>query len=367
MKTVLYVTHASLTNPTRGTPIRMRHIALELAHSHRLILCAQDIDVSGNFTFIKYPSQLQGLKKIRFFRDLVRKEKIDVVVTSTETNIKLPVLLKYFTGVKIVIDLHGIHAEERYFAGAIRWWSKILYGLFVRTMLAQYDLILPVSKRLGDYYRIWNKQYIVAYGGVDEKEFSPESYKAPDVFTVGYMGNPRVYQGLEYLVEALGKLKEASITFRLLLIVSGKEDDATKELLEKNHLTDLTELHRNVPHHLVNDIIKQSSVLVIPRPSVIMTEYAYPSKLPEYLMTGVPTLVTEVGPVKELSELVTCKPYYMIPAKNIAEHLFMALKELSVMSSAERKKISDCGVSLVRKHLLWKHVGDTISAALEKL
>ncbi len=368
---VLYVMHGTLKDPKRGTPIRMRHIALQLQREHELLVCVSEVDERDGFNWISYPTKLGGLKKLFFFLKLIKDNRIQLIVTSTETNIKLPVLIKWFTGVNIAIDLHGIHAEELLFMEKVSIVRASTYGIYVRFFLWFYDLVLPVSNKLGDYYGGWIRRYHAVYGGVDENEFNDPVFATPcGKLVIGYMGNTRRYQGLEELLVAIRTLrlkKEKCPDILLNLVLSGvKKADVTK-LLDEYDLTDIAKIHLDVPHDLVGRIITTSSVLVIPRLPLKMTEYAYPSKLPEYLACGVPVITTDVGPVSELAQLVACNPFILIPSEKISEHVFNAIEAISKMSDVERSGYVRCAKELVSKHLLWDIVGDKMNNVLRTI
>lgn len=369
-KKILYLTHASLKDPMRGTPIRMRHIAKQLNRGHNLIVCATEIDQNDDFEFVEYPQKLRGMQKLLFFVRLVKKQKIDIVITSTETNIKLPILIKFFTGVKIVLDLHGIHVEELVYAKKISRFYALMYSSLICVCLPFYNLVLPVSEKLGNYYGRWIRRFKVIYGGVDLCEFKVHSTSNTDKeMIIGYMGNARPYQGLKELLGSIEILRSKGYqSIKVNLVLSGITDTELSSLLDCYKLRNVTTFVLNAPHADVSKYIKTSSVLVIPRLMLPMTEYAYPSKLPEYLALRIPVIVTNVGPIDEIFRLnKNCSPMIVISPINIISNLANAIESFMHMSSVEKIALTSCAMRLVESSLAWDVIGDEMNDMLAKL
>lgn len=209
MKNILFISNVSLKNPIRGTPLRIYNFLIQIKSNHKLFICAKDVPVELSDYFMFYPGG-SAFKRLFYFLNFIKKNKIDVVFTATETGIKLPIFLKAFSGVKIAIDLHGLYGEELYFKGAISNFRRFFYDKFVKFCLNFYDLIFVVSKKLADYYKKTSSRIEVVYGGVNLKN-AAGSRASPPVFTIGYMGNARPYQGLDYLLDAAKNIKDKNL------------------------------------------------------------------------------------------------------------------------------------------------------------
>jgi glycosyltransferase involved in cell wall biosynthesis len=367
MKHILFVSNVRLKDPIRGTPLRIYNFLNQIQKEHILWICAAEVPGFFQDFFIPYPTQFSRIRKLIFFKKIIKEKRIDIVLTATESNIRLPILLKWLTGVKIVIDIHGLRAEELYFEGEINKLKKLLLDLLIKFYLYCYDHIFVVSEKLKSYYSIINKNITVIYGGVNLFEFlDGTSEKLSDTnFVIGYMGNLRPYQGLDYLLEAVRNIKEKKLfDFRLNLVIHGDEKELVNKLKEFN-LRDITDIHFNVPHKEVYEIISKSSVLVIPRPSLPLTEYAYPSKLPEMLAIGKPVILTNVGPVREL--LKDTNFSIIISSQNISYELENALIRVFKLSQSERFDIGQSAIEFVKNNLTWDLLGKKINMVLEKI
>ena len=365
MKNILFICNISLKNPIRGTPLRIYNFLNQIRKKNNLFICTKDINEDLNISFIPYPGY-KGLKKIMYFINIIKQNKINLLLASTETGIKLPILLKFFSGVKIIIDLHGIYAEELYFKKSISKLNKILLIYYIKFYLSFYDLIFVISKKLKNYYKNINGNIEVIYGGVDLKKFKKITKSIDsDIFAIGYAGNCQEYQGFNYLLQVAKNIKKKKLfKFKLNLVLSGNRDKIN-QILKYYDLYNEAILHFNIKHEKVNNILSNSDILVIARPNIKMTEYAYPSKLPEYLATGIPTIITNVGPINEL--FINNDYCMVINHNNINQDLESAIIVLQKMSREERKIMGDKAIEFVSKNLTWDILGKKINKYLNEL
>lgn len=372
MKNVLFIDDVSIKNPIRGTPLRIRNFLVQIRREHNLFICTKDVPDDFKDSFIPYPN-LSVLNRLVFFKNIIKVKKIDVVLTTCETIIKLPIALKFLTGVKIAIDIHGIEGsegagleEKDFVGGTVEVLKKNILNLMAKFYLSFYDAVFVISQKLKNWYSGANSNINVIYGGVNMNEFLPLAPKLPsEILTVGYMGNSRPYQGIQFLLEALKNIKaKGTFKFRLNLIISGNRDELIFKL-KQCKLYDDTDLIFDVRHSDVASTINKSDVLVIPRPSIKVTEYAYPSKLTEYLATGIPLIITNVGPVDEIlqdgiSSIIADK-------EDIAGGLERALVRFYNMNENQRTAIGRAGIDLVKSELTWDILGRKINKILEDI
>lgn len=347
---ILFITSASLKDLKRGTPIRIFNFIEQLKKEN-------DVSV---YESVPLNRKFEQLKK---FRGIIKITKPDIVMTATDVDISLPFWLKILTGVKIGIDLHGLASAEMYFHGHMGKLKSWLFQQKINFQIRFYDLVYVVSPKLLDYYGKNIKRGVVIYGGVTDNEFFQTNISPPSVFTIGYTGNSNPYQGIDIVLETASLIRQQNLfLFRLNLILSNGENEI-KERLDKLNLLDITEINFKISHSEVPNKIARSSVLVVARPSLLMTEYAYPSKLPEYLATGIPVITTDVGPIPFLFKGENC--IIIIPSQNIKIELINKLVELQSMSEQERLGIGQRGRDFVEKKLTWNKLGQIINESLQ--
>lgn len=140
----------------------------------------------------------------------------------------------------------------------------------------------------------WNKNGLMLCGGVDLNNFRPDAPSGGFIekdgrIIIGYAGNARIWQGVDFLVNAYKKVKEQTDDFRLALLLSEKKDFGS-------NVETLGPLqNKDVPKFLVD-----CDILVIPRPDMPMTKIAFPSKISEYIAMGKAVIVSNVGDMDKI-------------------------------------------------------------------
>ncbi|MBO2542865.1 glycosyltransferase family 4 protein [Salegentibacter sp. BDJ18] len=108
--------------------------------------------------------------------------------------------------------------------------------------------------------------------------------------------------GVPILIKAFSLVSEKFNDFKLRLIggTSNSEDEKfILTLIEELNLSRKVVLEGKVKHALVPKLLNESMILVLARPSNKQAEGGFPSKVTEYMATGVPTLVTRVGEIEK--------------------------------------------------------------------
>jgi glycosyltransferase involved in cell wall biosynthesis len=166
------------------------------------------------------------------------------------------------------------------------------------------DGILCISKYLVDFHR---KNKIPEYkllhvpSTVDTGRFSLD-YDAPLSYEyILYCGSLTLSKdGVNILIESFARISPRYPDVNLVLIGKGdtiEEEKYIRDLVESLDLTGrvifLGQISRNdIPRYMNN-----SKILALARPDSMVADAGFPSKLTEYLATGVPVVVTNVGEI----------------------------------------------------------------------
>ena len=363
MKNILFLSNTRLDNPIRGTPLRICSILRQIAKKHTLWVCVATISEEFKPLFVPYPAG-GVIARVCRLRQLIREHRIEWVMTSTEIGITVPVILKILCGVRIAMDLHGLMHEERYAVGKIsraQYWYTYLKTY---ALLSFYDEVFPVTESLSQYYAWASRgKWRTIYGGVVPTHSDMPMEPVGNVFVIGYMGNARTYQGLQYILDATVVLRHRNIPVHLNLIISDITTEVTS-LLEKRGLLYISAVHSNVSHDEARSLILKSNVLAITRPAIPVTQYAFPSKLPEYLETGIPLIVTEVGPITELRPEIA-EHCIIIGHENITSDLTAALIRIHSMSPETRKDFGKKAREYAIRTFNWDLFGGVLNDALD--
>lgn len=172
-------------------------------------------------------------------------------------------------------------------------------------LLAECDGMIVCSDFLKDYYAQFTSAPIVVLPlVVDINQFEiAHSSPMPYIAYCGDFGGNK--DGLPTLLKAFAIISPKHPSFNLYLIGDTKED-ATMTLLKKYvtqlNVADKVVFTGRIPHSEMPGLLCKASLLVLARPANKQAEGGIPSKLGEYLATGRPTLVTNVGELHKYFE-----------------------------------------------------------------
>jgi len=161
-----------------------------------------------------------------------------------------------------------------------------------------------VAHTIRDYYRDAVPTFLVLPVGVDTKLFSAEVTPREDIVVwkgnsvlLGYAGNTKWYQGVEGVLEAF---REANIekpgAFRFLIIASSGGEDVRDYAKQHGIEKDIMLLDKQ-PHTEIPALLAAVDILTVVRPSDLVTEYSFPSKIPEYAALGKALIVSRVSDI----------------------------------------------------------------------
>ncbi len=174
--------------------------------------------------------------------------------------------------------------------------------IYLETILS--DGILCISDYLINFYRnlgFKKKRILLVPSTVDTQRFNINPPSPVPYDFICYCGSLTLEKdGVNILIESFMKIAPRHPDLNLLLVGKGdtiEEEEAVKELVRKldaeNRVAFTGQISRtNVPEYLCN-----ARILALARPSSIIADAGFPSKLTEYLATGKPVVVTKVGEI----------------------------------------------------------------------
>jgi len=223
-----------------------------------------------------------------------------------------------------VLDLH-----ENYPAALLTWFSwrknpiirlknKLFFSYdrwrrYESRMIKKFDVLIAVvdemKQRLINQHAI-SEDRIVIIPNSEKKDFiknfdeSASNYfnGLDDKFIISYVGGFGPHRGLHTAILGMKAISK-KIPNALLVLVGPANTDVKKhlqDLITQNNLHDFVEIRGSEPFKNVVNIMKNSSLNIIPHISNEHTESAVPHKFFQILLSGKPLLVSDCAPMKRL-------------------------------------------------------------------
>ena len=271
-----------------------------LAKEHQIdFLCpdyvkkeSKAVKKNGINFFIAPVSFLSAFSFIKLAKKLIKKEKYDVIVASSDPLIGILCnkLSKKFD-VPLIYDLQDNF--EAYGSCKIP---------FIRSLhkkaVEDADIVIAVSESLKEYIsKTRKKPVFVIQNGIElnlfrplDREKSRKKLKLPlNSKIIVYIGHLEKLKGADVLLEAFSKVRQEYPDTYLLL--SGEIEKGI-DIKQKNIIFRAFPRRKEVVLG-----INSSDVAVVPNPSNDFTKYCFPYKLAEYMACNVPIAATDVGDV----------------------------------------------------------------------
>jgi len=181
-----------------------------------------------------------------------------------------------------------------------------IWKLFETNAFFKFDALALMTKTLLQHYQnfpdpkpvLFHLPMTVDFNRFDEKRKEPEGFIKPYLVFVGVMNNAK--EGIDILIKAFYKIKDIRKDLKLYLVGPWHYDTP-------GHLQLINELKMQerifwMGEYVRDDIpaiLQNAELLVLPRPDSKQARGGFPTKLGEYLASGVPVCVTTVGEIPD--------------------------------------------------------------------
>jgi glycosyltransferase involved in cell wall biosynthesis len=136
----------------------------------------------------------------------------------------------------------------------------------------------------------------VVPNAADPDKFVPSSTeRAPVPFTIGFVGSFFPWHGVDMLLHAIAKLREADVFVRAILIGDGPQRGFIEALANELEIGDRVEFRGQIGHADLPRHIREFDVGVMPDSNV----YGSPMKVFEYMALGKPVIAPDYGPLRD--------------------------------------------------------------------
>lgn len=336
-----------LLNGNYPADIRVRKEAETLVENNHLVfvLCKRNPNekvyevVNGvqvirkiNYKNLAHEGSIDVIASVSFMHPFFKKElpyfikenKIEVLHVHDLPLAKTAFLAARKKHLKIVLDLH-----ENYPAALMTWFSwrknpiiRLKNNLFFSynrwrkyesRIIKKFDVLITVvdemKKRLIEQHKISDEKIVIVPNS-EKKEFiknfddSAANYYTglEDKFIISYVGGFGPHRGLHTAILGMKAISK-KIPNALLVLVGPANNDVRNHLqniIIQNNLQDFVEIRGSEPFKNVVNIMRNSSVNIIPHISNEHTESAVPHKFYQILLSGKPLLVSDCAPMKRL-------------------------------------------------------------------
>jgi glycosyltransferase involved in cell wall biosynthesis len=223
---------------------------------------------------------------------------------------------------------------------------------FENIFLPQLDGLIVMTKTLFKHYnhfenppKLLHLPMTVDLDRFEVKELPPSDFKSPYVAFVGVMNDAK--DGVNILIESFSALADENQELSLYLVGGWNYDTPQhlkriKELGLEKRIKWVGEYKREV----IPSIIMNAILLVLPRPDSKQAQGGFPTKLGEYLATGVPVCATRVG---EIPDYLIDKESVFFAEPNSIESFANAMRT-ALKNSSNASTVGNRGKEVAEKH-----------------
>jgi glycosyltransferase involved in cell wall biosynthesis len=250
------------------------------------------------WTFIRVPWQM-----------LTRRYSVVDVNSLPDFLIFAPILARWM-GAKLILDLHEITPEfymSKYGIAENAWTIRLLTYL-EKISVRFADRVLTINAPIEDLLvsrGLDRSKSTMVMNAVDEARFaaSPNSIPAMasrdgQMFVMMYHGTLTSIYGLDIAIEALALAHQDMPGAELWILGSGTEKDALASLAKARGLTSKVRMVGQVPATEIPGWLSQCDAGILPIRRDVFLDFAFPNKLPEFIIAGKPVIVSRLKAIR---------------------------------------------------------------------
>jgi len=239
---------------------------------------------------------------------LMRRRRYAVIDVNTLPDFLIfaPVVARWM-GAKLVLDMHEITPEfymSKYGIPQTAWLIRLLEYL-ERISFRFADYVVTINEPILDLLvgrGLSRARATVVMNAVDEARFGSASIGAqspdPARFVMVYHGTLTRIYGLDIAIEAFALAHADMPGAELWILGSGPEQDALAALARDRGVASGVKLIGQVPAAEIPGWLSRCDVGILPIRRDVFLEFAFPNKLPEFIVAGKAVLVSRLGAIR---------------------------------------------------------------------
>jgi len=270
-----------------------------------------------------------------------------------------------------IVEVNALLTQE-----ARRFRGLELIGLaepIESQVLSRADAVTVVSRELADLLRrsgVDEAKIRVIPNGADIERFDPNAAGGSPrrrlgldgQFVVGFAGSLKVWHGVDLLVAAFRRLREADASARLLIVGAGPMEQQLRQTAAAEGLADSVLFTGAVDHALVPGYLSVMDVAVAPFRAV-EDFYFSPIKLFEYMAAGRCVVASRLG---QIGEIITDGENGLLCRPDDVDSLAAAL--IRTRRDADlRRRLGLAARTTVENNYTWQRAARSLSELIGEL
>jgi glycosyltransferase involved in cell wall biosynthesis len=208
-------------------------------------------------------------------------------------------------GARLVLDMHEITpefyrskygiAEDSWVVRVLKWQEKISFDFA--------DHVITINEPVEDLLAgrgLPRPKCTVMMNAADDARFAdvPKVADKAPTFVMIYHGTLTRIYGLDLAVEAFARVHQQMPGAEFWILGSGPEKDALAAVAAHRGVSGKVRLIGQVPASEIPTWLAKSDVGVLPIRTDALLEYAFPNKLPEYIVMGKAVIISRLTAIR---------------------------------------------------------------------
>ena len=260
----------------------------------------------------------------------------------------------------VLTDPAGVELEtDSFLSRLLKKIDKFIVGSFINNA----DILVSLAPKLIENYN--EKNLKIIFPGILNKDFNNQisntisERKESQNFKVVYAGGLHEIYGIKKLVNAILTLPP-DVSIKMLFLGKGDQLEYIKQSSKVDSRVEYGGFLSN--EELIPELLK-ADLLINPRPtSLEFSGLSFPSKLIEYLATGIPVLTTKIVSIPSCYEEFF---YYIDDESDIG--IQQAIVKVMATDAIERKLVASNAQKFIQQEASEVAIGEKINSIIKQL